>query len=490
MPLLIFFFGYMLFASANWVIRKYGPVTYEQIIFHLNMPFSSEIRLVLSYLQNTVMTGAIIALVLWILFSQKYHWKFKTVETCRNYIYRHRWVISLLWLLFCVVYYCLRMNVWAMINHQHYKRQISNFYEQYYVYPQQTQITFPERQRNLVIIFMESIEATFARTPLHDYWNTDLIPELHALADNNINFSDNPYIGGAHPVDGTQWTQAGLFAKTCGAPIQLPIREANFFQPKHDFYPNAWCLYDILRQQGYNESFMIGSNGEFGGMDRFVKTHGKQHFLDTLYFTRSMSKFSYKKRRQNMPDEQLFPLAKEELGRLAAEEKPFVFTLMTLDTHFGTQDFSDELCERAYGPDNNLQNVVSCASRQINNFVEWLQQQPYYENTTVVLLGDHLMMNDAFTAEMNRKPLNIFINSAVPAQNTKNRIFTPFDIYPTIVESMGAQINGHRLGLGTSLFSAEPTLTENKISVENMNNEIRKSSKVYDWLLYGKQLEE
>lgn len=490
MPLLIFFCGFMLFSSANWVIRKYGPVTYEQIIFHLNMPFSSEVRLILSYLQNTVMTGAIITLVLWLLFSQKYHWKFTKIERYREFIYQRRWLLSWIWLIFCLIYFALRMNVWAMINHRHYKRLTSNFYEQYYVYPQKTHITFPQQPRNLVIIFMESIEADFAQTPLHDYWNADLIPELHALADANINFSDNPYLGGAHPIDGTQWTQAGLFAKTCGAPIQLPLREANFFQPKNDFYPNAWCIYDILRQQNYNESFMIGSNGEFGGMDRFVKTHGQQHFMDTLYFTRSMSKLSYKKRRKNMPDEQLFIYAKDELNRLSAQDKPFVFTLMTLDTHFGTQEFADNLCPRQYGEEQNLQNVVSCASLQIGNFVQWLQQQPFYSNTTVVLLGDHLMMNDAFTPEMNRKPLNIFINSAIPAAQAKNRIFTPFDIYPTILESMGAQIDGGRLGLGTSLYSDKPTLTESGISVKEMDNEVRKSSKVYDWLLYGRQIME
>ena len=191
-----------------------------------------------------------------------------------------------------------------------------------------------------------------------------------------------------------------------------------------------------------------------------------------------------------MPDEQLFELAKDELGRLSAQDKPFVFTLMTLDTHFGTQEFSDNLCQRQYGSKKNLQNVVSCASMQIDNFVKWLQQQPYYENTTVVLLGDHLMMNDAFTPEMNRKALNIFINSALPAVNTHNRTFTPFDIYPTIMESMGAQIKGNRLGLGTSLFADKPTLTEGSISVEEMNTEISKSSKIYDWLLYGRQITE
>ena len=43
--LLISFIGYMIFATANWIVSKFGEVTYEQIMFHLNMPFSSETRI-------------------------------------------------------------------------------------------------------------------------------------------------------------------------------------------------------------------------------------------------------------------------------------------------------------------------------------------------------------------------------------------------------------------------------------------------------------
>jgi phosphoglycerol transferase len=97
-------------------------------------------------------------------------------------------------------------------------------------------------------------------------------------------------------------------------------------------------------------------------------------------------------------------------------------------------------------------------------------------------------MNPRFTKDMDRKPINIFINSPIAADKTINRTFTPFDIYPTIVESLGAKIDGHRLGLGTSMFSDVPTLTEGKLSVEDMDINVRKKSKLYDWMLYGKDV--
>ena len=488
LSLSLIFIGFMFFSTANWIIRKFGPVSYEQIIFHLNMPFDSETRLMMSYFKNTVMTAAIVVLILAVVFCRKYRLHVKLLDALRDFMFRHQTKISLAWLAFCLIWFCLRMNIWGMINYRHYKNETSNFYEQNYVIPQHAKITFPKHKRNLVLIFMESMEATYAKTPLHDYFEADLIPELHLLAKQNINFSDNEYIGGSHQIDGTQWTQAGLFAQTCGAPIQLPINDANLFHPREAFYPNAWCLYDILRSAGYEESFLIGSNGEFAGMNRFVETHGQQKLLDIMYYSkRDGVKVSFEKTTK-LPDKQLFVYAKEELDELSKQNKPFVFTLMTLDTHYGTAKFADDICTRQYGPDNNIKNVVSCASQQIGEFVNWLKSQPYYHDTVVVMLGDHLTMNNFFTTDMNRKPLNIFINSPIGADRTKGRIFTPFDIYPTIVESLGAKISGHRLGLGTSLFSDVPTLTEGKISVEDMDKEVRKSSKLYDWLLYGKNV--
>ncbi len=488
LALFIVFVGFMMFSSANWIVRKFGEVTYEQIMFHLNMPFASETRMMLSYAKNTVMTGAIIVLVLTLLFCYKYKFHIKLIDKFREFVYQKRNLLSYVWLAFCIVFVFFKMNVWNMITYHKYKSETSNFYEKHYVIPQHVKINFPTKKPNLIILFAESFEATYAKTPKHNYFGADLIPNMQKLANENISFSDNEYMGGAYEIDGTQWTQAGLFAQTCGAPIQLPINDPNWFHPKDGFFPEAWCLYDIMEKQGYNLVSLIGSNGEFAGMDKFVETHGKQKLLDTnFYAKRDGIKLSLEKTTK-LPDTQVFAYAKEALNELKKENKPFVFTLMTLDTHYGTYRFADDVCERKFGPDNNIENVVSCSDKQINEFITWIKAQDFYKDTVVVVLGDHLTMNQRFTKDMERRPINIFINTPVAANFTKNRVFTPFDIYPTIVESLGAKIEGHRLGLGTSLFSEIPTLTEGMFTVEEMDIEVRKKSKIYDWLLYGKDV--
>ena len=484
----IFLLGYILFSSANWIIRKFGKVTYEQIMFHLNMPYTSERKMVISYIQNTFLTGLLILIGLFLLFYPLYPKCLSFFNPFRKKFFSYRFPLSLMWLFFCIGWFCVRMNVKDMIFYSQYEFEISNFYELFYSSPEEAKIAFPKNKKNLILIFAESMEATYAQSPSHNYFGKNLIPELSNLANKYINFSHDSYIGGSFQIDGTQWTQAGLFSQTCGVPIQLPINNANWFHPANGFFPKAYCLYDILKKEGYLESFLIGSSGSFAGMDKFVETHGKQHLLDVNYIAKKEGFLTSFKNTTKIPDKKLFQYAKEELLKLNKENKPFVFTVMTLDSHYGTHHFEESECVYQFGKEKNIENVISCADHQITKFITWIMQQDFYKNSVIIVLGDHLTMNNRFTEDMDRKPLNIFINSPRKAFHIKNRIFTPFDIYPTIIESMGIDIKDHRLGLGTSLYSDIPTLTEEKMTIQEMDINVRKKSKIYDYLLYGKNV--
>ena len=485
---LIFLLGWMMFSSANWVIRKFGKVTYEQIMFHLNMPFASERKMVISYLQNTILTGFLILIGLFLLFYPRYPKCLRFINSFRKTVFSYRFSLSLLWLFFCIGWFCVRMNVKDMLFYSQYKLETSNFYESFYSKPENAKLTYPKNKKNLILIFAESFESSYAQTPAHNYFGKNLIPGLTDLAKSHTNFSHDTDIGGSFQIDGTQWTQAGLLAQTCGIPIQLPISNANWFHPANGFFPKAYCLYDILKQQGYQETFLIGSAGSFASMDKFIESHGQQKLLDVNYIADKEGIATSFKNTTKIPDKKLFQYAKEELLKLGNESHPFVFTVMTLDSHYGTHHFEESECTYQFGKKKNIENVISCADHQITQFIEWIKQQTFYKDSVVVIVGDHLAMNNRFTENMDRKPINIFINSPRKTKHSKNRIFTPFDIYPTIIESMGIDIEGHRLGLGTSLYSDVPTLTEEKMTVQEMDVDVRKKSKLYDYLLYGKDI--
>ena len=83
------------------------------------------------------------------------------------------------------------------------------------------------------------------------------------------------------------------------------------------------------------------------------------------------------------------------------------------------------------------------------------------------------------TDHYTRRVYNCFINSAVQTDYAKNREFLSFDMFPTVLASLGCEIEGERLGLGVNLFSGEPTLTE-QYGYAYMDSEISKSSCYYD----------
>ena len=188
-------------------------------------------------------------------------------------------------------------------------------------------------------------------------------------------------------------------------------------------------------------------------------------------------------------DVKVYDLAKAELADLANDSAPFVFGMMTMDTHFATGHFEKSVCEQKYPESAVYKNVISCADEQLSAFLDWLEQQPYYKDTAVVVVGDHLAMNSHdFRPEERRRVFNLFLNASKQPVKRTNRKFSTMDIYPTIMEALGVDIAGDRLGLGTSLFSDKPTVLEQIGDTERFNEQLMKRSAVYDWLLYGRKV--
>lgn len=84
--------------------------------------------------------------------------------------------------------------------------------------------------------------------------------------------------------------------------------------------------------------------------------------------------------------------------------------------------------------------------------------------------------------DYTRKVYTAYINSAVePEKPELYRDYTTFDHFPTTLASLGAEIEGNRLGLGTNLFSSEWTLTE-KYQRDRMALELNRKSKFMEEL--------
>lgn len=275
-----------------------------------------------------------------------------------------------------------------------------------------------------------------------------------------------------------------MVAQSAGIPLKLPTGiDGNDYGRYSEFLPGVVNITDVLKSNGYYQALVIGSDASFGGRERYYLQHGIDDIFDYLSApSDGIIADDYCNYWWGMEDKYVYEYAKQCLKRASNEDNPFAITILTADTH-PTGGYVCDLCSVGYT--DQYQTVYSCASRQLNDFIEWLKQQSFYENTTVVIVGDHCTMdNDYMTNTLgfyeNRYIYNCFLNSAVEPVNSKNRVFTQLDMFPTTLAAMGVQIDGNRLGMGVNLFSEEQTLAE-KYGFDVFNSMINTKSTMYEY---------
>ena len=103
------------------------------------------------------------------------------------------------------------------------RRQCTNIYEKEYVRPDADRIVPKEGQRpkNLIYIYLEGMESTFAGTTQGGKQKINHIPHMTDLAEHKLHFSDTDKLGGAHNTAGTGWTMGAIFAETSGLPLKI-----------------------------------------------------------------------------------------------------------------------------------------------------------------------------------------------------------------------------------------------------------------------------
>ena len=358
----------------------------------------------------------------------------------------------------------------------------SEIFETYYVSPDDVQITFPEEKRNLIYIFLESMEISYLSEELGGGQEDNLIPELYEMAQETVNFSHNDDVGGFLPITGTTWTIGAMVAHTSGVPLKLPpeVAENDYGQDDAGFLPGIISLTDILDEAGYYQTLMVGSVASFGGRRQYYLQHGADHIYDISTARRDDIVEDDYFVWWGMEDKYLFEYAKQELTEISQREEPFAFTMLTVDTHH-IGGYVCEYCGNEH--DEQYENVMACSSKQVADFVEWLQQQPFYENTTVIVTGDHLSMDKGYfnrnvDEDYTRRSYNCFVNTAADTEFDKNRQFSALDMFPTTLAAMGCTIEGDYLGLGVNLFSGKPTLIE-KIGYEKFDRQVSMASDYY-----------
>lgn len=424
--ILSLFATFLVVNLVEWVKMTCGNVSFSIILLQLTSPIKgTDSGIINSIIKTAVVPPVLLAVaaVLCYLFIVRGMYALEDLPVKKI----PRWskicieVVMVVFFLHTVQVQGTEIGMWDYIQSV---RESSDFYEKEYVNPAKVKMTFPKEKKNLIYIFMESMESSYADK------------EDGGTMDDN-------------------------------------------------YIPNLTALGDILNKQGYNQMFLCGSDGDFAGRDAYFKTHKDYQIEDYKAAIKEGDIPKDYKVYWGHEDKVLYERAKKNLKKLSKEGKPFNLTMLTVDTHFPNGYICD-LCENKY--DTTYGNAVACADRQVYDFVQWIKKQDFYEDTTIIIAGDHTSMVDtgskfwkSLSNDYQRTVYNAIINPqcAYKKKVTTKRKFSTMDMFPTTLAALGVEIDGNKLGLGTNLFSGEETLRE-ELGANYINKELKRNDKMYN----------
>ena len=306
------------------------------------------------------------------------------------------------------------------------------------------------RPKNTILIYAESLEATYFDTSLFD---EDLLPELSELKERAKVYTD------VRQRPGTGWTIAGMVASQCGFSVQVntPFSGNTRLAASERPYDSAKCLGDVAKELGYQTLAMGGANSAFAGKGNFLRAHGFDRVWGREEII-SQSSVPHELSPWGVHDDDLFNLALTEIVKLEANEEPYLVSLLTLDTHH-PDGFPASSCTQ-FPSENPMDTALSCTDSQIGAFVASLSEIVDMDNTVVAIFSDHLAMRNSHWPQLVANPVKRRLLFMVLNGDVAAEIETPishYEVGPTLLVEANA-VSSINIGFGRTEESlqAEP----------------------------------
>lgn len=468
--------GAVLIGSALWIRRTFGAVSVDQLLMNLPGAGGAEVTgaetgYVRSFLLEALLIPMIAVAVVAVLFylARRRWWAPKPV------LHESKWAALRFRKLVPGVAAVAVVAIGASVfldtvgAAQYVRSQTTTLtMSDYYVAPDldgdvaTIQLgEVDEAPKNLVFIFLESIEDQMANTELFEQ---NMLEPVQQATDGWQSIDNyQMYEGGG-------WTMAGLVGSSCGVPLrgagtgENDINSNEIGAEVDDFMPGAVCLGDVLSANGYQNVFLGGADASFASKGKFLTNHGYDEVKDlSTWAEEGETEVSA----WGLSDRRLMDHAREEIVRLHDSGEPFNLTMLTLDSHEPAHLY--ENCTQT--TEDILESVIRCSMSQVASFIQFMDGMGYLDDTVVVLSGDHpKMVGDGFAslnalATVDNRPVFNRIWSPDELQIARDGV-DQLSMFATILDALDLGRDDHRAGVGVSAL-----VTDSPGSVLDLNDE-------------------
>jgi phosphoglycerol transferase MdoB-like AlkP superfamily enzyme len=288
----------------------------------------------------------------------------------------------------------------------------------------QTATAAPLRPKNLVIVLEESLGAEFVGA----LGGKPLTPRLDELSQQGLWFQ-NLFATGTRSVRGLEALVTGFTPTPTESVIKLGRSQRNFFS-----------IAQLLRDQGYDTSFIYGGEGQFDNMRRFFMNNGFNSVVDEDDYVNPVFYGSW-----GVADEDVFTRADQEFAK--SGERPFFSLVFTTSNH-SPYDYPDGRIE-LYDKDNprTVNNAVKYADHALGEFFDRARTRPYWDDTVFLVVADH--NSRVFGAKL--VPVEHFhIPALILGGGIEPAVYAPvasqIDLPPTLLSLIGVSAEHPMIG--------------------------------------------
>ncbi len=493
--LLGFMAVFALFCLTKISVSLFGHIPLSQILFHIRVGGGEEgitgpmVLVAVKWGGIFLIGSGIVALLVWFVWRGRS--SFESLRLLFQSIARtlNKPVVLLVVVSSVAVFFMARWINQELQIASYLSQPESTFVAENFAWLDTESKLHQSQKRNLIVLVLESMEQGYGNA---EVYGENLIPELLELQKQGLSFS------GYERTAGSFFTMDGLAAQLLGVPlVRLGFDIHNMNNRFDVLLRRPPSLFNLLQNLGYNTAWFSGVTEKFTQKGEFFRIHGFSHRFAKEHWLRSGWPLNTENRGTwDFNDEFLFARLVDWLTAVDQSE-PFAVLFETVDTH-APQGFTK--------PQNvkfgDARDTFRVTSRQVGDFIGWARQQPWWNDTTIVIIGDHPWQDSPvdFTRNFTQKSaerqiFNVFLNTAHNIGAGERRQvpggFSAVDVAPTILDAMGIRYEAKmhaggdavhdRLGLGISLFSGRYTLV-GVYGRDHFWQELNKRNDFYDEL--------
>lgn len=287
------------------------------------------------------------------------------------------------------------------------------------------QASYTGKPKNLVIILEESLGARFVGA----LGGLPLTPHIDALSREGW-FFERLYATGTRSVRGIEAVISGFTPTPAQAVVKLDNSQTGFF-----------TLASLLRERGYDTSFIYGGESHFDNMRGFFFGNGFSRIIEQKDIRDASFVGSW-----GVSDEDLMRRAHLEFTQLHQEGTPF-FSLIFSSSNHDPFEFPDSRIELFEQPKATRNNTAKYADYAVGQFFKAARAAGYWKDTVFLVIADHdSRVHGAELVPISRFHIpGVIVGDGIqPRKDT--RVVSQIDMGPTLLSLIGVNANYPMLG--------------------------------------------